>query len=157
MEGIKKNRTGTVLCIDPAPRRKLPRDAKHIRAKVEDIDMELFQRLKKNDILFIDSSHTTEEARYHTEVILPNLRKGVLVHHHDFLYPYSIYYGNNPAKFGEPNVLLKFYAENQEVYEIMYSASYMRYKSPELINHLVKSYKWNAKRLPGSLWTRKKN
>jgi hypothetical protein len=127
----------------------------HIQAKVENIELDLFRELKENEILFIDSSHTTEEAEYHCSKILPNLKKGVFIHHHDFMYPYNICYGNDPVKYGEQDVLLKFYMENQNAFEIITCASYVRYKDPGLIDRFVKSYKWDKARVPGSLWTRK--
>ena len=155
MDAVKKNGTGHIISIDPEPRRKLPKGVEHIQSKVEDVDKNLFKRLVENDILFIDSSHTTKEAEYHVEEILPNLKKGVIIHHHDFLFPYAIYYHNDPTVFGEPDVLLNFYWRNAELWEVIVSASYVRYKNSELVRRLVNSYSWNPTRLPGSLWTRK--
>lgn len=155
MNAVKKNRTGRIISIDPEPRRKLPKGIEHVHSKVEEIDEIFFQKLDENDILFIDSSHTTQEAIWHTEKILPNLRKAVIIHHHDFLYPYHIYYQNDSTIFGEPDVLLRFYQENKESYKIMVCASYIRYKNYELVRRLIKSYRWYPRRLPGSLWTRK--
>ena len=155
MDAVKKNKIGHIISIDPEPHRKLPKRVEHIQLKVEDVDKNLFRKLMENDILFIDSSHTTKEAKYHVEEILPNLRKGVIIHHHDFLFPYAIYYHNNPEVFGEPDVLLNFYWRNKELYEVIVSASYLRYKNPELVRRLINSYSWNPTRVPGSLWTRK--
>lgn len=155
MDAVKKNGMGHIISIDPEPRRKLPKTVEHIQSKVEDIDVNLFKGLAENDILFIDSSHTSEEAKYHVEEILPNLRKGVIIHHHDFLYPYAIYYQDNPTIFGEPDALLNFYWRNKELYEIIVCASYVRYKCSESVRILIKSYSWNPTRSPGSLWTRK--
>ena len=155
LDALKKNKSGHIICIDPVPRRNLPDEIEHIKTKVEDVEVSLFGKLNENDILFIDSSHTTEEAEYHCNKILPNLKKGVFIHHHDFTYPYSIYCYDDPIKYGEPDVLLKFYMKNQHVFEIITSDSYVRYKDPDLINRLIKSYKWDKARIPGSLWARK--
>ena len=156
MDALKKNRTGHIVSIDPKPRTSLPKDVEHAQAKVEDVDLDVFEDLSQNDILFIDSSHLTEEALYHCEHILPNLGAGVIIHHHDFTYPYCIYYSDDSITFGEPDVLLKFYMENRESFEVIVCVSYVRYKNPELVNRFVKSYRWNPRRIPGSLWTRKK-
>lgn len=78
----------------------------------------------------------------------------MVIHHHDFLYPYAIYYHNDPTIFGEPDVLLNFYWRNKELYEIIVCASYVRYKNPELLRRLVKSFNWNLGGRPGSLWVR---
>lgn len=155
MDAIKKNKAGHIISIDPQPYRRLPIQVEHIQSKVEDVDINIFKKLAVNDVLFIDSSHTAEEARYHVKKILPTLKKGVIVHHHDILYPYAIYYKNDPAMFGEPDVVLDFYCRNTELYEIIVCASYVRYKNLELIRRLIKSYSWNPTRIPSSLWARK--
>ena len=156
MDAVKKNQKGHIISVDPAPRRSLPRSVEHIQAKVEDVSTDVFAALGENDILFIDSSHTTEEALYHCQQILPNLSKGVLVHHHDFTYPYETYYQDAPLAFGEPDVLLEFYNANKDLFEILIGASYVRFRNPQLVNRLIKSYRWNPLRVPGSLWTRKR-
>lgn len=156
-EALRKNQNGHIISIDPEPRRTLPRKVEYIQAKVEDVDTKIFEDLAENDILFIDSSHTTEEALYHCKQILPNIGKGVIIHHHDFTFPYDIYYGDDPMVFGEPDVLLEFYAANKDFFEVLTCASYVRFRNPDLVNQLIKSYRWNPLRIPGSLWTRKKN
>lgn len=156
MDAIRINQSGHLISIDPQPRRSLPESVEHIKARVEDVSTDIFAALGESDILFIDSSHTTEEALYHCKRILPGLAKGVIVHHHDFTYPYDIYYRDDPVMFGEPNVLLEFYSTNKDMFQIVVSASYTRFSNPQLVKRLVKSYKWNPLRVPGSLWTRKK-
>lgn len=156
MDALGMNQSGRIISIDPEPSKSLPKGIEHIKAKVQDVGTDIFAMLGENDILFIDSSHTTEEAVYHCEQILPILGKGVMVHHHDFTYPYEIYYEDDPVVFGEPDVLLKFYNANKDLFEISISASYTRFRNPRLINRLIKSYRWNPLRVPGSLWTRKK-
>ena len=157
MAAITKNKKGQIISIDPEPRRSLPKSVEHIQAKVEDVSTDIIAALGENDILFIDSSHTTEEALYHCRRILPNLSKGAIVHHHDFTYPYEIYFRSDPVVFGEPDVLLEFYNANKDSFEIVVSPSYVRFRNPQLINRLIKSYRWNPLRVPGSLWTRKKS
>ncbi len=157
VDAVKKNQKGHIISIDPEPRRSLPNSVKHIQAKVEDVSADIFAALGENDILFIDSSHTAEEALYHCRQILPNLGKGVIVHHHDFTYPYGIYYQDDPVAFGEPDVLLEFYSANTDLFEIIVSASYVRFRNPQLVNRLIRSYRWNPLRVPGSLWTGKKS
>ncbi len=153
MEALRKNGGGRIVCIDPAPLRNPPKGAEHIRARVEEADLRLFAQLQAGDVLFIDSSHTTEEAKYHTEYILPALAAGVLVHHHDFTFPYAIYWRDNPRDFGEPDVLLDFYWNHRRTFEVLVSTSYLRFKEPGRWSRLVPAYRWNPTRTPGSLWT----
>ncbi|NJN80966.1 MAG: class I SAM-dependent methyltransferase [Caldilineaceae bacterium] len=102
VEALKKNGTGEIFCVDPQPRRSLPDEVQYIQSMVEDVELDFFAQLKEHDILFIDSSHTTEEAEYHCEQILPLLAPGVIVHHHDFAFPYDIYYLDDPERLQNP-------------------------------------------------------
>ncbi len=155
-DAVEKNGHGRIMCIDPEPLRKPPRGTEHLKARVEQIDWKVFAELEAGDILFVDSSHTTEEARYHVEHILPKLNKGVLVHHHDITYPFAIYWRGDRQLYGEPDVLLDFYKKNQASYEVLISTSYIRYREPERWSRLVPSYWWNPTRTPGSLWSVKR-
>lgn len=80
--------------IDPFPRREVANHAdKVIRAKLEDLtDLSVFSNLKKNDILFIDSSHEIEIANDVLKLyltIIPSLNPGVIIHIHDVFLPYD--------------------------------------------------------------------
>ena len=78
-----------ITCIEPFPRRELKKIDSLVDLKVqklESIDVEFFEQLECNDILFIDSSHViktkNDVVRIYLE-ILPRLRKGVIIHVHD--------------------------------------------------------------------------
>ena len=61
-----------------------------IREKVENIDLDFFQQLEENDILFIDSSHIIRaqgDVLYEFLEILPSLKIGVFIHIHDIFTP----------------------------------------------------------------------
>ena len=156
LDAIKRNKRGSIISITLEPRRKLPKSVKCIQSKVEVVDTDIFEQLSENDILFIDSSHTTEEAIYHTKEILPILNSGVIIHHHDILYPYNVYYKNDPKMFAEPDVILNFYLVNKDTYKIITSTSYVLYMNLEFVKGLVRSFNWNLKRRPGSLWVMKR-
>ena len=94
---LKRNRTegypGKLICIEPYPEARLTEFALEmelIRQPVQEVKLEMFQRLKDNDILFIDSSHV---AKFQSDVchefltILPTLAPGVWVHVHDIFFP----------------------------------------------------------------------
>lgn len=68
------------------------RSARLIGSPVQDVALDLFERLEENDILFLDSSHvgkTGSDVNYFLFEILPVLKPGVLVHIHDVLYPFE--------------------------------------------------------------------
>ncbi len=148
LSAMKKNGGGSIITIDPEPRLELPSQVRQRQAKVEDVDIEIFNALDKNDILFIDSSHTKEEAEYHRK-ILGSLKPGVIIHHHDITYPYLPCYE-------EEQIILDFYLQNQETFEIISSMAYLRFLNPSILENLIPSFKWNRKRGGGSLWARKK-
>ncbi|PTB20714.1 hypothetical protein C9I57_12915 [Trinickia symbiotica] len=63
-----------------------------IRARVQDVDLATFYELNANDILFIDSSHTSKIGSDVNTIffdILPSLRPGVHVHFHDIFLPFE--------------------------------------------------------------------
>lgn len=147
----------TVIAPDLSTSR-LPRGVTYFAKKVEDIPVERFETLEASDILFIDSSHTTAEALYHVQEILPRLQSGVLVHHHDICYPYVIpSYLQPSSEFGESDVVLQFYQEQRERFQILAGLAFARSRMSdgELLK-LVPSLKWNLACFPGALWVRKK-
>lgn len=80
---------GRMVCIDPEPRvsiRDLP--VTWIARKIQDIDEAVFREVSPGDIVFIDSSHTLEEALVHHR-FLNELPPGVNVHFHDIDYPWE--------------------------------------------------------------------
>jgi hypothetical protein len=154
-EALAKNGDGgRVVLVDPRPRVRVPRSVEHVRSRIEDVDVSFADTLHAGDVLFIDSSHTTEEASYHVSEILPRLRSGVVIHHHDVLFPYDAYYLGDRETFGEPDVLLEFYERNTDRFEVIVGAAWVVWRNRALVSELVDSYRWQPGRIPGSLWTR---
>jgi hypothetical protein len=93
-QAIADGKLSTILVsIDPLPRAEIDSLADEIiRRPAEHISADRFTQLGTGDILFIDSSH---EARIGTDVtylfsmILPRLKRGVLIHVHDIFLPYD--------------------------------------------------------------------
>jgi hypothetical protein len=59
---------------------------------VEEINIQIFDRLDKNDILYIDNSHRVLMNSDATTIfldVIPKLRAGVLVEIHDVMLPYD--------------------------------------------------------------------
>jgi len=143
------NGGGVLTVVDPAHRQSLLHGTRHLALRAQDADPELFRRLRANDVLFIDSSHTEDEARHHVDRILPTLAPGVLVHHHDFSFPYDV------DRFPEGRVLLDHYRAARDRYEVLVCASHVRNEHPEMLERLVPSYSVLAPHvIPGSLWAR---
>ena len=59
---------------------------------VQDLNIDLFKKLDKNDFLFIDSSHISKVGSDVNHIlfnILPILKKGVIIHFHDITFPFE--------------------------------------------------------------------
>ena len=63
-----------------------------IEQPLQNVDIELFEELGRNDILFIDSTHvskTGSDVNFLMFEVLPRLAKGVKIHFHDIFYPFE--------------------------------------------------------------------
>ncbi len=98
-QAARRNRSGgsptELFCIEPFPQPRLTDampDITLIEKRVEDVELERFDSLQVNDILFIDSSHAVkfggDVCRAFLE-ILPRLKPGVWVHVHDIFFPHD--------------------------------------------------------------------
>jgi Methyltransferase domain len=79
------------ICVEPYEAPWLEEmGVRVLRSRVEDVTASIFATLRKNDILFIDSSHVIRpQGDVLTEFlqILPRLASGVVVHVHDIFSP----------------------------------------------------------------------
>ena len=118
----------SITCIEPYPDRlfSILRDNDRDRIAfhqtgVQQIPLDAFRALERNDILFIDSSHvlkTGSDVHYELFYILPSLAPGVLVHFHDCRFP---------LEYSDRQIFVKNYSWN-EVYAVrallMYSTRF---------------------------------
>ncbi len=157
-DAIRANGKGQISAIDPSPRLALPRECRHLSARVEQVPTAIFTELDANDILFFDSSHTTAEAMYHIDRVLPSLRPGVLIHYHDILFPYLSYsaaYVPDRKTYAEQDLILRFLRDNQGGYEVVTSSAFSWYEAPAVVRRLIRSKDHDPARAAGSLWIRK--
>jgi predicted O-methyltransferase YrrM len=88
-----------ITCIEPYPDRLLgllrPEDREHLvlrREPVQDTPPDVFDTLRPNDFLFIDSTHVGKagsDVNWLLFEVLPRLPVGVLVHVHDIFWPFE--------------------------------------------------------------------
>jgi len=157
-DALRANGGGQLYAIDPAPRLVLPRECRHQKALVQDVDPTLFLDLEENDILFIDSSHTRDEAIYHVDKIYPLLSPGVLIHHHDILFPFLGFTSFSPdwRLLGEQEIVLEFLRHHRDSYEVITSSAFVQHALPEIVLRLIPSKSRTPLRAGGSIWIRKK-
>jgi hypothetical protein len=84
-----------LICIEPFPTDPVRHDLLNrdhqelisiIPEKVEDVELDVFERLRSGDILFIDSSHISRirsDVNHLVLDVLPRLNPGVIVRFHD--------------------------------------------------------------------------
>jgi len=125
---------------------------------VERTNIDLFRSLGKNDLLFIDSSHTIRingDVPFLYLEVLPELRSGAWIHVHDITFPYPTIPNNHPLFknfliWRETDFLHAFLMFNNR-FEIKLCESYLHYKAPEKIKSLVDVYD-PEKHFPSSIW-----
>ncbi len=80
-----------IISIDPYPRAEIDHLADQIiRTPFEQLDNTFLQNLGENDVLFVDNSHRVlpnSDAMVFFLEVLPELKKGVVVHIHDIYIP----------------------------------------------------------------------
>lgn len=83
-----------ITCIDPYPSEDLTRGIEGVRElrpeRIQDTPLELFKELTRDDVLFVDTSHTVKtggDVPWIFEEVVPRLNPGVVVHIHDIFLP----------------------------------------------------------------------
>ena len=150
--------------IDPYPERlysllKKTDKQQHniIVDKVQNVDLSVFKKLDKNDILFIDSSHvskTGSDVNFLLFEVLPNLNSGVLIHFHDIFYnfEYPRYWAITKHWSWNENYILRSFLQYNQKFKIIFFNTF-----------LENQYKvWFSKHMPlcikkenslhGSIW-----
>lgn len=125
--------------------------------RLQDVELSVFEKLEKGDILFIDSTHvvkTNSDVNYIFSKILPCLNEGVYIHFHDIFYPFE--YPQEHLESGwawNEDYMLRSFLQYNDSFEIV------------LWNHyfITKAYDWIAEHMPlclkntgGSIWIRRK-
>jgi hypothetical protein len=125
-------------------------------SRVQDVPLSVFATLRRNDILFIDSTHVSRVGSDVNHIlfnILPALATGVIIHFHDIIYPFE-YFKDwlEEGRAWNEAYLLRAFLQNNKDYEIVMFNSFMnRFHSEYFEEHLPL-----CRRGPGgSIWLRK--
>jgi predicted O-methyltransferase YrrM len=134
----------SMTCIEPDPVRLQallrPTDSDRVTLHampVQEADLDIFARLQKNDIAFIDSTHvmkTGSDVHFEFFHILPVLKPGVLIHFHDCMFPfeYPRHWIDKAYSWNEIYVLRAFLMNNDR-YEILFWPSALRFLAPQAL------------------------
>jgi len=122
--------TYTTSCPSHSKERSCGGIVESIQHNVEDLPINFFKQLQKNDILFIDSSHVIRasgDVCFLILEILPILEKGVIIHLHDIYLPFD-YSKNllvNIHYFWTEQYLLQAYLINNPTVEVMFGSKFV--------------------------------
>tara|TARA_Y100001958_G_scaffold126532_1_gene94205 strand:- start:356 stop:1318 length:963 start_codon:yes stop_codon:yes gene_type:complete len=137
LEAIDKNFKANqikseLICIEPYENNWLEKKGINvIRKKIEDIQDNFITSLKKNDILFIDSSHVIKPQGDIVKIfleLLPKLNKGVIVHIHDIFSPrdYPSKWLNEENRFYNEQYLFEAIMDHSKRYKILLSLNLLK-------------------------------
>lgn len=147
------------FCIEPYPSAWLKDiDATIINKKVEDVDIDFFQTLNENDILFIDSSHIIRpqgDVLFEYLTILPLLNNGVYIHIHDIFTPkdYLKDWLQNGINFWNEQYLFEAFMSNNKDFKIVLAVNFLKHHNYNILK--LKCPMLDPQREPGSMWIKK--
>jgi hypothetical protein len=123
---------------------------------VQDVPLDIFKQLKKDDILFIDSTHVSKfnsDVNYEIFNILPELDNGVIIHFHDIFdgFEYPLNWLRDGWAWNEDYILRAFLTNNNG-YEVLLMSDYLASHYSELLRKSVPN---KDDLFGGSLWIRK--
>lgn len=149
--------------VDPYPRtiegRTVDGLARVIRTPVEELPIEWFAKLERNDVLLIDSSHVLRvggDVKFEFLEILPRVNPGVIVHIHDIFLPaeYPKEWIMERRRFWTEQYLLQAFLCYNAEFEILWGSSAMHLKHPDALAQHIPSYAKHPN-WPASFWIRR--
>lgn len=129
-----------------------------LECNVQQINLDIFERLEGGDILFIDSSHvlrTGGDVCHELFEILPRLPSGVVVQIHDIFWPFEYprqWVVNDNRSWNEIYAVRAFLTHNDRWNIVMFN-SYMALVERDLI---AKTYPDFCRRPPGAIWLQRR-
>ena len=139
-----------IISIDPFPRAEIDHLAdKVVRTPFEQMDNSFLKDLGENDVLFVDNSHRVlpnSDATVFFMEVLPELKKGVVVHVHDIYIPYDYPQFMCDRFYSEQYVLAAFLLANPSHY-IPMLPNYFISEDSEL-RHII-AHLWEHPNLEG--------
>ena len=140
IEALKKNRDEDPsyncehVCIEPYEMPWLETvDVSVVRKKVEEVELEFFSQLQKNDILFIDSSHVIRpqgDVVFEYLELLPSLNIGIVVNIHDKFSPknYLAEWLQDDVRFWNEQYLLEAFLSHNNSWKIIGALNFLHHK-----------------------------
>jgi len=165
MRAIRRNRDEDAtydckhICVEPYEMPWLERTGVAvIRKRVEDLDIAFFSELRRDDILFIDSSHVIRpqgDVLFEYLELLPTLADGVIVHIHDIFSPrnYPPLWIVEDVKFWNEQYVLEAFLSNNPDWRIIGALNYLRHNHYDRLKAVAPYL--TPDREPGSFYIQK--
>lgn len=124
--------------------------------ELQDVELDFFQQLDENDLLVIDSTHVAKTGSDVNRIffdILPQLKKGVLIHFHDIFFPFEypeswVYEG----RAWNESYLLRAFLQYNDCFKVVLFNTYLAQFFTETFE---KEFPLCLKNTGGSIWLRK--
>lgn len=139
-----------ITCIEPYPNDNLlnladkEENIEIIEEKAQTVQTSIFEQLDRDDLLFIDSSHTVKPGSEVNQIyleILPRLNDGVIVHVHDIFLPYD--YSRDTLQtffhWSETSLLHALLISNPQ-FDILFCMSMLHYEKQDLLENVFPDY-----------------
>ncbi len=140
-----------VICIEPYPTAFLQRSAdggriKLVRARAQDVPLEVLTNLGEDGFLFVDSTHAVRPGSEVNRLILevlPRLGAGDWVHFHDIYFPFDYQRGliDDELFFSNESVLLHALLINNPTLAVRASLSMLHYADPVRLGRSLPGYR----------------
>jgi predicted O-methyltransferase YrrM len=164
MNFMENHQKSQLISIEPYPQDFLKGFAdisqyflefKLLTQKVEAVDLEVFESLQTNDILFVDSSHIFKagsDVEFEFLQVYPRLQKGVIVHIHDIFFPYDypVEWNLKESRYWNEQYFLETFLQFNNKFEVLVSLSMVSHYKNSVFLDNINAY--NEYRLPGSFW-----
>ncbi len=169
-EAIARNRKDDrryrcdLTAIEPYPNEVLkagfPGLTRLIAKPLQEVPLSEFEKLGRNDILFIDSSHILKigsDVQRELLEIVPRLAKGVIVHFHDIFLPkeYPRNWVEEMNRYFTEQYLLQAFLAFNDSFEILLAPAYLHAQHPKAMEAAFHSYHRAQEWSPSSFWIRK--
>lgn len=151
--------------IEPYPPKVLCAPAAYpvtiVDKQLQEVDINVFKQLQKNDILFIDSTHVAKagsDVIYEFHEIIPRLNPGVIIHLHDIFLPYEYpreWIVDRHRFWNEQYLLQSFLCANHD-FQILFSCSMMAAYHKEALAEYIPSFEKGVTQ-PASFWMQRVN
>jgi len=144
LQALERNFNGGLktefIAIEPYPKKHLRTISKNyfklVEKEVQNIEVE---RLNSADLLFIDSSHVSKigsDVNYEILELVPNLKKGAIIHWHDIMFPTNYWrdWTLRGNMFWNESYMLHAFLLFNDSFRVIWASRYMQiYHSEKMV------------------------